>query len=120
MPKIIHFEISADDPARASTFYERVFGWNITKWEGPVDYWLVNTSDREQSSINGAIRQRLSDETTVNTVDVSSIDEFTKRIVDAGGRVVASKSVIPRVGYHAYCADTEGNLFGIMQQDPSA
>jgi predicted enzyme related to lactoylglutathione lyase len=120
MPKIIHFEISADDPARASAFYERVFGWSITKWEGPVDYWLVNTSDPERSSINGAIRQRLSDETTVNTVDVSSIDEFTKRIVDAGGHVVASKSVIPGVGYHAYCADTEGNLFGIMQQDPSA
>jgi len=59
-------------------------------------------------------------ETTVNTVEVPSIDEFTQRVVSAGGRIVAAKSVVPRVGYHAYCADTEGNLFGIMQQDPSA
>ncbi len=36
MPKIIHFEISADDPTRASAFYERVFGWRINKWEGPL------------------------------------------------------------------------------------
>jgi uncharacterized protein len=120
MPRIIHFEISADDPTRASVFYESVFGWRINKWEGPVDYWLVSADDSDQTSVNGAIRQRMRDETTVNTIDVPSIDEFTKRVIDAGGRVVVSKSVVPGVGYHAYCADTEGNLFGIMQQDPSA
>jgi predicted enzyme related to lactoylglutathione lyase len=27
MPKIMHFEIAADDPKRAMTFYEKVFGW---------------------------------------------------------------------------------------------
>jgi predicted enzyme related to lactoylglutathione lyase len=27
---------------------------------------------------------------------------------------------IPGVGYLAYCQDTEGNTFGIMQADPSA
>jgi uncharacterized protein len=120
MPKIIHFEISADDPKRASAFYKNVFGWHINKWQGPVDYWLISTDDREGISINGAIRQRMRDETTVNTIDVPSIDEFTQIVVGAGGTIVVAKSVVPGVGYHAYCADTEGNLFGIMQQDPSA
>jgi hypothetical protein len=27
---------------------------------------------------------------------------------------------IPGVGYFAYCQDTEGNTFGIMQEDKSA
>jgi predicted enzyme related to lactoylglutathione lyase len=27
---------------------------------------------------------------------------------------------IPGVGYLAYCLDTEGNMFGIMQRDTSA
>jgi predicted enzyme related to lactoylglutathione lyase len=120
MSKIIHFEISADDPARASEFYECVFSWRIEKWEGPVDYWLISTDDRDQTSINGAIRQRMKDETTVNTVNVPTIDEFVNRVVNAGGSIVIAKSVVPGVGYHAYCADTEGNLFGIMQQDPLA
>ena len=100
MPKIIHFEISADDPTRASAFYESVFDWRINKWEGPVDYWLVSTDDRDQTSINGAIRQRMRNETTVNTVDVPSIDEFTQRVVSAGGRIVVTKSVVPGVGYN--------------------
>jgi predicted enzyme related to lactoylglutathione lyase len=31
---VIHFEISADDPARASEFYKCVFSWRIEKWGG--------------------------------------------------------------------------------------
>ncbi len=31
-----------------------------------------------------------------------------------------SKQAIPNVGWFAYCTDTEGNLFGIMQADPEA
>jgi hypothetical protein len=30
------------------------------------------------------------------------------------------KMTIPGVGYLAYCHDTEGNMFGIMQADPAA
>ncbi|MGZ4908488.1 MAG: VOC family protein, partial [Halobacteriota archaeon] len=41
MSKVIHFELPADDPQRAVEFYEKVFGWTITKWEGPNDYWLI-------------------------------------------------------------------------------
>jgi predicted enzyme related to lactoylglutathione lyase len=29
MPKVIWFEIPADDPGRAIKFYEDVFGWKI-------------------------------------------------------------------------------------------
>jgi Predicted enzyme related to lactoylglutathione lyase len=87
---------------------------------GPVNYWLISADDSDQTSINGALRQRMKDESTVNTIDVPSIDEFTQSVVNAGGLIVVAKSVVPGVGYHAYCADSEGNLFGIMQQDPSA
>lgn len=35
-------------------------------------------------------------------------------------RVVHDKTVIPGVGSFAYCKDTEGNTFGIMENDESA
>jgi len=47
-------------------------------------------------------------------------DEFAKKIVDAGGKVVRAKTAIPGIGWFAYCVDTEGNVFGIMQSDPKA
>ena len=43
MPRVVHFEVSADDPERAASFYRDVFGWNFHKWDGPEPYWLVTT-----------------------------------------------------------------------------
>lgn len=34
MNRVVHFEISADDPTRAVNFYTNAFGWEIKKWEG--------------------------------------------------------------------------------------
>jgi predicted enzyme related to lactoylglutathione lyase len=121
MRRVVHFEINADDPERAVKFYQKVFGWKIEKWNGPVDYWLVMTGPNDQPGINGGIMKRMNPEaSTYNTVDVPSVDEFTKKITEQGGKVAVPKMAVPGVGYMAYCADTEGNIFGIMQEDPTA
>jgi predicted enzyme related to lactoylglutathione lyase len=120
MPRIAHFEINADNPKRAVEFYEKVFGWKISKWGGPVDYWLVETGEKDKPSVNGAIMKRMGKETTVNFVDVPSVDEYLKKVVKAGGKTVTEKTAIPGVGYSAYVKDTEGNVFGLFQDDPSA
>lgn len=120
MPRIVHFEIPADDPGRAVDFYTNVFGWEINKWEGPIDYWLVKTGEADLPGIDGGIVQRAENAATVNTVDVPSLDEFIDKIEKAGGQVVLPKITVPGVGYMAYCTDTEGNVFGMMQEDPNA
>jgi predicted enzyme related to lactoylglutathione lyase len=119
VPRVIHFEIPADDPGRAVKFYEKVFGWKIDKW-GPIDYWLATTGPDNEPGINGAIMTKETQRTTVNTVSVSSVDEYAKKIVDAGGKVLTPRKAIPGVGYFSYCVDTEGNVFGIMENDPKA
>jgi len=43
-----------------------------------------------------------------------------RRIVQAGGTVVAPKMAVPGVGWTAYFADPEGNAFGVMEFDPAA
>jgi len=120
MPRVVHLEIFADDPERATQFYEKVFGREITKWEGPVDHWLVTTGGDEEPGINGPIARRSGDEGTWNTIAVPSVDEFSQRVVKAGGKVVQEKVAIPGLGYQAYCLDTEGNMFGIHEENPAA
>ena len=120
MPRVIHFEIPADDPERGVKFYQKVFGWKINKWDGPQDYWLITTGEKGEPGIDGALMRRMPGATTVNTVDVPSVDEFVQKVIAAGGKVVMPKDTVPGVGYLAYCADTEGNVFGMMQSDPSA
>ncbi|MDO8735834.1 MAG: VOC family protein [Thermoleophilia bacterium] len=120
MPRVIHFEINADEPERAAEFYRSAFGWEIVNWGGPMPYWLATTGPDGEPGINGAIMHRNENLTTVNTIAVTSVDEFLEKVKSAGGSALTEKMTIPGIGYNAYCMDTEGNVFGIMQDDPSA
>jgi uncharacterized protein len=92
MSRVIHFEIPAADPERASKFCQKVFG-------------LMKNTDVK---------------TTTNTIGVDSVDASVEAVTKAGGKLVMPKTAIPTVGYFAYLTDTEGNLFGVMQTDKSA
>jgi len=120
MPRIVHFEVMAAEPERASKFYSTVFGWEINKWDGPEDYWLVTTGSDDTPGINGAIGQSRGEPVTVNTIEVDSVDKFAEKVTANGGKVVVPKMSIPGVGYQIYCQDTEGLVFGLHQFDPSA
>jgi predicted enzyme related to lactoylglutathione lyase len=41
-------------------------------------------------------------------------------VIENGGKTVTQKTAIPDLGYYAYCEDTEGNIFGIFENEPSA
>ena len=121
MPRVVHFEISAKDPEKVVDFYQKVFGWKVTKWEGPQEYWLVETGETEEPGISGGIMR--SNEVfsgTVNSVDVSDIDAYIEKIKQNGGEIVVEKHAIPGVGYNAYGKDVEGTLFGLHQEDSEA
>ena len=121
MPRIIHFELPADNPERAAEFYKNVFGWQFQKWEGPQEYWLITTGPKDQPGINGGLmRRQYPGAGTCNTVDVASVDGAVTTITKHGGKNVVPKMAIPGVGYLAYCSDPEGNVFGLMQADPNA
>ena len=126
MPRVIHFEIVADNPERAMKFYKEVFGWEFNKWDGPQDYWLVKTGDDSQPGINGGLTPKTNHGSgntggrITNSIDVPSIDEFSNKISMEGGKVLSPKMPIPGVGYLAICEDTEGISFGIIQYDRNA
>ncbi|MCX6030964.1 MAG: VOC family protein [Chloroflexi bacterium] len=121
MARIVHFEFPADQPERAVKFYEGVFGWKIAAWPSMPEYFLITTGEKGEPGIDGAITQRGAPVTgTVNTVSVTSVDETVAGVLAHGGTVVMPKMPVPGVGQLAYCADTEGNVFGIMQFDPNA
>ena len=126
MPRVVHFEIHAGDPERAVKFYQTLFGWNFQKWDGPMEYWMVITGPDDQPGINGGLMRRQGEIdgqaviAYVCTVDVADVDASVKTALANGGQIVLPKVPIPGVGWLAYCKDTEGNIFGMMQNDPAA
>ena len=120
MPRVSHFNVPADNPERAQKFYEKVFDWKFEKWDGPTDYWIATTGT-EEPGINGGLSKRVPGQIGItNTITVPSVDEFSKKIMDKGGQIILPKMAFPKVGWVAYCTDTEGNVFGIIEMDSKA
>jgi uncharacterized protein len=128
MPRVVHFEISAENIARAKKFYEDVFGWKIERWEGSMEYWNIKTGKQGEPGIDGGLMKRQGGEpradtpisTYICTIDVLDIDIYLNKIQQHGGKVTMEKRPIRGVGWFAYCLDTERNIFGIMQPDTTA
>ncbi len=119
MPRVVHFEIHADDVERCSNFYKTVFDWQITRWPGPEEYLLVTTGPDNKPGINGGIMKRRDPKGNVyNTIEVDNLDEYTAKIISNGGANVVPKMEIPGVGWLAYFTDTDGNIFGVAQFFP--
>jgi uncharacterized protein len=126
MSRVIHFEIHADQPERAIAFYRELFGWEFKSWAGGPEYWVVTTGPEGQPGINGGLIRRRGPnvgETVmayICTVDVPVLDDGIAKITSLGGQIVVPRMPIPGVGWLAYGKDPEGNIFGIMQNDPAA
>jgi len=126
MPRVIHFEIHADQPERAMRFYASVFGWQFTSLKGmPVDYWAVQTGD-QGPGIDGGLMLRLTplDSAAVTafvaTIAVPDLDQYVMKVATSGGQLAVPKMAIRGIGWFAYCKDTEGNLFGMLEADAAA
>ena len=119
MPRVMWFEVPADDPARAAKFYSNAFGWNTEQWPGQ-EYWMLKTEQGAEPGIDGGIFRRGNMKLVTNTIGVESVDDAVAKVVAAGGTIVQPKFSVAGMGYLAYFTDTEGNLFGLLQPDTNA
>lgn len=129
MNRPVHFEIYAEKPERAATFYTALFGWKFDKW-GDQDYWMIMTTekDSQEPGINGGMMMRKGPAPVdgqavtgyVCTMQVENIDETIKKIESLGGKLALPKFAIPGMAWQAYYKDTEGNIFGVHQPDQNA
>jgi predicted enzyme related to lactoylglutathione lyase len=120
MARVTHFEIPANEPEKLAAFYEKVFDWKFSKWPGPMDYWIIKTGDEQPGIDGGLMKRRHPEQPIVNSLTVTSLDESIATVEANGGTVAVPKMAVPGVGYLAYYKDPEGNIFGMMQNDPSA
>ncbi|MFB0499876.1 MAG: VOC family protein [Candidatus Hadarchaeaceae archaeon] len=124
---IVHFEIPADNPEKLKQFYENVFGWKIEKSPGPIDYWMISTVPVDEQGkltemgVNGGMMKRQNPEHKItNYILVESVDEYAKKIEDAGGKIIVPKTAVPSVGYWAMFVDPDGNVLAILEEDKEA
>jgi uncharacterized protein len=121
MPRPVHFEIHASDPAALIGFYGQVFGWTFEKYPG-VDYWIIMTGD-EPLGINGGLLPRRGPapqpgaavSASVPVIGVSDCSQYHERAMAAGATETMPVTSMPGVGTLAYFQDPDGNHFGIIE-----
>ena len=129
MSRAVHFEIQASNPQALIDYYTGLFGWSFNKWEGG-EYWLIHTGPEEKPGINGGLLPRRGPvpepmaavNAFVITVDVEDIDAALAKAAanGSGGAIVVPKMPVPGIGWLGYARDPDGNIFGMMQEDPEA
>ena len=123
---VVHFEIPANNPEKLSEFYKNLFGWKIEKMSmGDMDYWMIETragtsqdmeKARTTAGTNGGMMKKMdAGQRPVNYVMVESVDDFSKKIQNLGGKIIVPKTPIPNMGAFAVGLDPEGNPVGIFE-----
>ena len=124
---IVHFEIPANNPEKLSDFYKNLFGWKIDRvpMGAMGDYWTIETragtaQNMEKSmttaGANGGMMKKMdANQRPINYVMVESVDEYSKKIQDLGGKIIIPKTPIPNMGAFAVGIDPEGNHVGIFE-----
>jgi len=121
----VHFEIPADNLEIMKKFYGDLFGWKFEKFPGPTDYWSVMTVPIDEKGmavrpgVNGGMMKRnMTEHKPVNYISVESVDEYWKKVVKLGGKIVSPKMEIPGIGWWALALDPEGNQIGLFEVLP--
>jgi predicted enzyme related to lactoylglutathione lyase len=88
MDRVVHFEITADDPQRAAEFYRKAFGWTFQAMPGRFTY-LLATTGKDKAGIDGAIMGRTEmKQSVINTIAVDDFEASVKAVIAAGGQMV--------------------------------
>jgi predicted enzyme related to lactoylglutathione lyase len=122
MGRVVHFEITADDVARARKFYE-IFDWQLDDADMPGmstdSYVLAKTGDDKDMGTNGAIMKReFRSQPTIIWIAVDNLDAMIEKVKSSGGTVIGDKQTVPGIGDTIYVNDTEGNTIGLIQALP--
>ncbi len=113
---VVHWELWSEDPARIADFYTKVFDWNI-RTIPELNYRLVETGG--EGGINGGIMKPQRGPWPGKLafyIDVDDLEQYSRKIQQAGGRIVVEKVDVPGVGQLALFEDPDGRVLGMWKQ----
>jgi predicted enzyme related to lactoylglutathione lyase len=78
---------------------------------------MISTTDyKGNQTLGGGMMRRQSPQQGI----ANSVQEYSAKVEQLGGKVITQKTPVPGMGYFAICTDTENNTFGIFEADETA
>jgi len=111
---VVHFEVIGKNGDRLRDFYAKTFGWQIDA-NNPMRYGIV---DNAGQGINGGVGDGEAPAVTFY-IAVDDPQAYLDKVEAAGGKTVMPVTEIPGMVTLAQFADPEGNVVGIVKDQPS-
>lgn len=109
---IVHFELGGAPVESVAAFYEKHFGWQISKMP-EADYYGVTTAE---GSLGGGLNG-VADWGTVVYIEVPDIQAAMKAIIEDGGSEVHPETNLAGIVTFAIFQDPAGNKVGLVKGD---
>jgi predicted enzyme related to lactoylglutathione lyase len=121
MSTIVHFDVPAEDVERAKKFYSGLLGWKFESFPA-MQYNLISTTNLDGSpGVGGGMGKRMDpSQRMMNYFGVPSIDAAMEQVKSLGGKVLTGRMSVPGMGFLANCIDSEGNAFGLWEDNAQA
>jgi predicted enzyme related to lactoylglutathione lyase len=84
---------------------------------------MITTTDDEGNEAlrGGMMKRQMQQQQGITTYfDVKSVQEYSAKVEQLGGKVIFPKRPVSGMGYFAMCADTENNAIAIWETDNTA
>jgi uncharacterized protein len=72
----------------------------------------------EEGTYGGMMKRFNPNQKITDYFGVQSLSESVAKAEKLGGKILVPKMAVPKMGYYALCMDTEGNIFGLWENDP--
>jgi uncharacterized protein len=115
--QMVHVEIPAGDTSKGREFWSGLFGWQWQEFPGPTEYHMTQFSDTQGGAIYAPDPANKRGARVY--FDVDDIKAATAKVKELGGEAGEAMPV-PGMGWFSINKDTEGNEFGLWQNDDSA
>lgn len=115
---VVHFEVVGKDSKKLQDYYSQLFGWKINA-DNQMNYGVVEASD---GGIGGGVGQADEGGNPHVTfyVAVDDPQAALDKAEQLGGKTVVGVTEIPGMVTFALFADPEGNVVGIVKNQPPA
>jgi predicted enzyme related to lactoylglutathione lyase len=112
---IVHFDIPAENVEKMRKFYSSLFSWKIERVAGPIEYYLIETAPKGKGVGGGMPKKEDQSQQPMNYYSVESVDEYSKKVKELGGKIIMPKQTVPGMGHFAVAIDPERNIFGLWE-----
>lgn len=113
---VIRWQIVSPEPDKAASFYQKLFGWNLSN-ANAMGYRELKTGTRSATPVDGGVWPSPPGQNALVQlfIEVPDVDGCLEKATGLGAKVVVPKSVLPDGDTMAVLLDPTGLSFGVCR-----